>query len=94
MPSGGDIGMNTLKGKKSMLWTFMSNTRMYEMLRRKPDSALIWYKDLSGTRISVTRCPSRTAIERLFPASGKFGSTSTAGEPTVFPTGGQRTAGV
>ena len=86
--------MNTLKGKKSMLWTFMSNTRMYEMLRRKPDSALIWYKDLSGTRISVTRCPSRTAIERLFPASGKFGSTSTAGEPTVFPTGGQRTAGV
>ena len=32
MPIGGD-GLDTLKGKKIMVWTFMGNTRMYNALR-------------------------------------------------------------
>ena len=31
-PSGGD-GLDRLKGKKIMVWTFMGNTRMYNALR-------------------------------------------------------------
>ncbi len=33
MHLGGDIGMDKLKGKKIMVWTFMGNTRIYKVLR-------------------------------------------------------------
>ena len=37
MPNGRCDGLDTLKGKKIMVWTFMGNTRMYTALRNYGD---------------------------------------------------------